>query len=193
MAEEQLQKKKKKFAINWTKSGNYVIAMGLIYFIFFGFICNSGGSLKQQDPANKLLFVYTSFFNTDLLTLNSLSIPEIANWIESIPLWTTIFLVIGIGINQSYREDFLIMAIKKNIWMVPYIIGLSWIWFAFNYEMNIFIVIWRYFSSIHGYLNIAFLLVLYGGTGIIGGALKIRQYSKTYQIEDTSLEEAIRT
>ena len=192
MTEEQLQKKKKRFTINWAKSANFVLGMGLLYALFFGFICNSGGSLIQQDPGNKLLFVYTAFFNTDLLTLNSLSIPEIAQWIQSIPLWTSIFVVIGIGILQSYREDFLITAVKKNIWMVPFIIGLSWIWFAFNYQLNIFIVIWHYFSNIHGILNIAFLIVIYGGSGFIGGALKIRHYSRTHRIEDASLEEAIR-
>lgn len=192
MTEEQLQKKKKRFTINWAKSANFVLGMGLIYTLFFGFICNSGKSLIQQDPGNKLLFVYTAFFNSDPLTLNNLNIPEIVEWIEIIPLWTSIFVVIGIGIIQSYREDFLIVAVKKNIWMVSFIVGLSWIWFAFNYQMNIFIVIWRYFSSIHGILNIAFLLVIYGGSGFIGGALKIRQYSRTHRIEDISLEEAIR-
>jgi len=192
MTEEQLQKKKKRFTINWAKSANFVLGMGLLYALFFGFICNSGGSLIQQDPGNKLLFVYTAFFNSDLLTLNNLNIPEIALWIESIPLWTSIFVVIGIGILQSYREDFLIIAVKKNIWMVSFIVGLSWIWFAFNYQLNIFIVIWHYFSNIHGILNIAFLLVIYGGSGFIGGALKIRHYSRTHRIEDASLEEAIR-
>ena len=79
MAEEQLvvQKRKGRFTINWAKSSGYILAMALLYFLFFGFICNSGGSVKQQDPGNKLLFVYTAFFNTDLLTFNSLSIPGI--------------------------------------------------------------------------------------------------------------------
>ena len=193
MAEEQLQKRKGRFAVNWARSGNYILAMGLLYFLFFGFICNSGGSLEQQDPGNKLLFVYTAFFNTDTLILNSLSIPEIASWIELIPLWTSIFLFVGIGLLQSYREDFLVQAVKKNIMMIPFILGLSWIWFAFNYELSIFTVLLDYFTSIHGYLNIAFLLVVYGGSGFIGGALKIRNYQKTHHIEEGSpLGEGIR-
>ena len=193
MAEEQqIQKRKGRFTINWAKSSGYVLSMALIYFLLFGFICNSGGSLEQQDPGNKLLFVYTAFFNTDLLTLNSLGIPGIIAWIESIPLWTSIFAFIGIGIYQAYREDFLVMAVKKNIMMVPFIIGLSWVWFAFNYEMGIHLVIWEYFTSYHGYLNIAFLLLVYGGTGVIGGAWKISRYRKTHRIEDDTIVEAIR-
>ena len=194
MAEEQLvvQKRKGRFTINWAKSSSYILAMALVYFLFFGFICNSGGSVKQQDPGNKLLFVYTAFFNTDLLTLNSLSIPGIAAWIEKIPLWTSIFFFIGIGIFQSYQEDFLVMAVKKNIMMVPFIIGLSWLWFAFNYQMGIHLVIWEYFSHYHGYLNIAFLLLVYGVTGLIGGAWKVNRYRKTHRIEDEATVEAIR-
>jgi len=179
---EVKEKKKKKFNIPWMKSANLFVGMFLIFFFFFGFICNSGEQFKQQDPGNKLLFVYTAFINTDTFNPLGLYMPEFLDWIYLIPLWTSIFIFFGIGVYQAYREDFLVYAIKNNIIIVVFIIVLSWIWYSWLYSALIFKVIWWYFTSFHGYLNIFVLMFVYVGAGILGGYLKIRKYQKEHRM-----------
>ena len=182
-ADLQLEpKKKKKINIKWSKAGNFFVGFFLIYFFFFGFICNSGNSLEQQDPENKLLFVYTAFLSTDKLNLLGIYLPVWLEWLNLIPTWTTIFILFGIGVYQAYREDFLVYSIKNNLLMIPLIILLSWIWYSIDYRVSIFYVIWWYFTSLHGYLNILVLLFIYGTAGILGGYLRIYKYQKDHQI-----------
>ena len=176
------QKKKKKINIKWMEAENLFVGFLLIFFFFFGFICNSGNSPKQQDPENKLLFVYTAFINTDKLNPLGLFLPVWLDWVQIIPLWTSIFVVFAIGVYQAYREDFFVYAIKNNIIMVAIIIIMSWIWYAWLYSVLIFKVIWWYFTSLHGYLNIFVLLFIYVGAGILGGWLKINKYQKEHQL-----------
>lgn len=176
------EKKKKRINIQWMRGGNFFIGVLLIFFFFFGFICNSGDMFKQQDPGNKLLFVYTAFINTDTLNPKGLYLPGFLDWVYLIPLWTSIFIFFGIGVHQAYKEDFLVYAIKNNILMVIFIIILSWIWYSWLYSTLIFTVVWWYFTSIHGYFNIFVLLLLYVGAGILGGYLKINKYQKEHQL-----------
>jgi hypothetical protein len=176
------EKKKKKLNIKWMQGANLFVGFLLIFFFFFGFICNSGDMFKQQDPGNKLLFVYSAFVNTDTFTPEGLYLPGFLEWIYLIPLWTSIFIFIGIGVYQAYKEDFLVYAIKNNIIMVVIIIVTSWIWYAWLYSTLIFEVIWWYFTSIHGYINIFVILFLYVGAGILGGYLKIKKYQKEHQL-----------
>jgi len=176
------QKKKKKFNIKWMKGGNMFIGFMLIFFFFFGFICNTGDQFKQQDPGNKLLFVYTAFVSIDKFNPLGLYLPGFLEWVYLFPLWLSVFIFFGIGVYQAYREDFLVYSIKNNIIMVVIIIVLSWIWYSWLYSTFIFTVIWWYFTSIHGYLNILVLLFLYVGAGILGGYLKINKYQKEHQL-----------
>jgi len=176
------EKKKKKINIKWKELEHLFVGFSLIFFFFFGFICNTGDPAKQQDPENKLLFVYTAFINTDKFNPLGLYLPNWLDWIELIPLWTSLFILFAIGVYQAYREDFLIYAIKNNIIMVAIIIIMSWIWYSWLYSALIFKVIWWYFTSIHGYLNIFVILFVYVGAGIFGGWLKIHKYQKEHQL-----------
>ena len=121
------KKKKKKVPIKWKEMQNVLIGFMLLFFFFFGFLCNSGNSARQQDPENKLLFIYTAFISTDTLEPLGLYLPAFLDWVEMIPLWTSIFIFFGIGVYQAKREDFLVFSIKNNIIMIPIIIVLSWI------------------------------------------------------------------
>jgi len=154
----------------------------LLFFFFLGFICNSSTSHFQKDPGNKLLFMYTSFVSSDTLYFDNLEPTRWAIWIEVIPLWLSIFIFVGIGIIQAYREDFLVYAVKNNLLMIPLLIVVSWIWYSINYNTLIFIVIFWYFTSLHGYLNIIVLTFFYGLAGIFGGWLKIRKNERELQV-----------
>ena len=176
------QKKKKKLNIKWMEGANLLTGLLLIFFLFFGFICNSGDQFKQQDPGNKLLFVYTAFVSTDTFNPLGLYLPGFLAWIYLFPLWLSVFIFFGIGVYQAYREDFLVYAIKNNIIMVVIIIIMSWFWYSWLYSTFILQVILWYFTSIHGYINIFVLLFIYVGAGIFGGYLKIRKYEKEHQL-----------
>jgi hypothetical protein len=182
-------KAKKRLNIPWKEFGKFAIALLLVYFFFFGFLVNTGDATVQQDPGNKLLFVYTAWFNTDTLNLYGIYFPDtISTAINSIPCWISFFIIFAIGIYQAYREDFVVYAIKNNILMVGCIILLSWFWYAFNYsDLNFFQVIWIYFTNIHGYLNIFALLFVYVSAGLIGAALKSNKYQKALHIEEAAL------
>ncbi len=174
--------KKKKRKIQWSKGEHFFIGFMLLYFFFFGFICNTGNPAHQKDPGNKLLFVYTAFVSTDKIGLDNFFLPTWANFIYQIPAWTSLFIFIGIGIIQAYREDFLVYSIKNNLLMVPFIIVTSWIWYSINYGALIFSVIFWYFTSWHGYLNIIVLTFFYGLAGVFGGWLRIRKYEREHNI-----------
>lgn len=179
ITEPETKKKKK---IQWSKGEHFFIGYLMIFFLFFGIICNTGLSGFQKDPGNKLLFVYTAFVSKDTFYFDNLFLPGWLSFIFSIPAWTSIFVFVGIGILQAYREDFLVYAIKNNILMVPLIIITSWIWYAINYSTSIFKVIFWYFTSPHGYLNIIVLIFFYGLAGFVGGFLRIRKYEKEHGI-----------
>ena len=180
---EPVKKKKKK--IQWSKGEHFIVGFVMIYFLFFGFICNTsfiGDAGYQKEPGNKLLFLYTAFTNTDTIIFDNLFLPGWLDFIFLIPVWASIFVFFGIGIIQSYQEDFLVYAIKNNLLMVPVVIVMSWIWYAINYHVLIFYVIWWYFTSLHGYLNIIVLTFIYGLAGFIGGYLKIRKYEREHAV-----------
>jgi len=124
---------KKRHKIEWKRSFNFLIALLLIYVLFFGFIVNTGNYQKQEDPGIKLLYVYTAFFNTDKLYIGGLSWPDFMSFIWQIPCWVCIFILFIIGIIQSYREDFVVYAIKNNIWTIPFIVVISWFWYTCAY------------------------------------------------------------
>ncbi|MCF2140201.1 MAG: hypothetical protein K9W44_09135 [Candidatus Lokiarchaeota archaeon] len=184
MANEELSLVKKRsfsLKINLTNNMvNIIIGLFLIYFLFFGWIVNCGIPDIQNNPQlykpDHILFVYTNFFNFDpYYNFNplSLNLPSFLNFVYHIPVGlTSLFILIFIGIYQSYRENFVVFAIKNNIWTVPFIIMISWIWTAINARELIFTTIGRYFSSWEGYVNLVVLLVVYTFAGVIGGWIR---------------------
>jgi len=110
---ETLKVPKKRIIFEWKRISNIVIGFLLIYFLFFGFIVNTGSNQQQVDPGIKMLYIYTAFFNTDTFRLSGLVWPQFLSFIFKTPCWVSIFIFFVIGILQSYREDFVVYAIKK--------------------------------------------------------------------------------
>ncbi|MHA1583828.1 MAG: hypothetical protein ACTSWL_01115 [Promethearchaeota archaeon] len=166
---------------------HYIYTYLLLLFFFFGFIANTGNAYRQQHPSNKLLFLYTMFVNfrpEDHLDVLGLYLPHtIQNIVTIFPAAFSLIILILIGINQGYREDFLIQSVKKAFWTVPGIIGISWVLFAVTYRMNFLLVLSNYFLNIHGYLNIVTLFLIYVLSGFFGGYLKIKKYRKKHRLQ----------
>lgn len=176
---------------------NIIIGTLLIYIFFFGWIANCGTPDIQNNPQmyvpDKILFVYTNFFNFNPdynfypLALN---LPKSFEFLlRQIPVGiTSLLILLVIGIIQSYRENFVVYSIKNNIWTVPSIILISWMWTSINANELFFTTIGRYFSNIDGYINILVILVVYIIAGVIGGWLKTLAQKREALIKAKALE-----
>lgn len=188
--------KPRRFTKLRTKLGqaqNFIMGLLLIYFFFFGFIANCGTADAQNNPQNyapdNILFVYTSLFNFhDFLRPWGITIPQFLTFMFRIPCAASLIIFILIGIYQSYKEDFVVYGIKNNIWMVPFIILISWIWTAINARELILATIGRYFSSYHGYLNIIVLVLIYGASGVVGAWFKTLAQKREAMMKSRAFE-----
>jgi len=57
-----------------------------------------------------------------------------------------------------FREKFFEYGIRNSIWLIPFIIVQSWIWYWFvsaNFDISL---IWGYFTRIESYITILVLL-----------------------------------
>ncbi|MHA1519149.1 MAG: hypothetical protein ACTSRK_03105 [Promethearchaeota archaeon] len=170
-----------------------IIGTFLIYFFFFGWIANCGIPEVQNNPQeyapDNILFVYTTFFNfEDNFHPWGLNLPAFLEVIYLIPVAVSLIILLAIGIYQSYRENFVVYGLKNNIWTVPIIILISWIWTSFNAQEWIYITIGRYFTSYHGYVNFAVLLFVYTFAGLIGSWLKTRKQRKEALIKENAMK-----
>lgn len=151
-----------KIKIDLSRQGNFILAILLIHFVFFGFICN----IYLRTIEEELVFLYQILFNPS--TILSLVI-----------LIAIIFLMV-------IKENFFEYGIRNSIWLVPIIILLSWFWYWLLNGFNI-ALIGVYFTSIEGYLTIISLLGINFVSAISAAILKEkykRYIEKLKKIED---------
>jgi hypothetical protein len=121
------------------RQGNFILGLLLIYFLFFGYICN----LFPRDLAgvltigDQLLFLYQILFNPRTIL--------------------SFFILFGIMFFIALRESFFEYAIRNSIWYIPAIMIISWFWYWFIYGFDA-TVFYIYFIQIEGYLTILTLL-----------------------------------
>lgn len=144
-----------KIKIDLSRQGNFIFAILMIHFLFFGIICNI--YLKSIGAGiiyiNKILFNPTSFFS--------------------------LIALIGIVFFMVFRENFYEYGIRNSIWLIPIIIGESWIWSWFINGFDI-AIIGLFFINLDGYLTILSLLGINLLTAILAGfaKLKYQEYLK---------------
>ncbi|MFW9987873.1 MAG: hypothetical protein ACFFC3_04395 [Candidatus Odinarchaeota archaeon] len=129
-----------KLKIDLSRQSNFILALLLIYFVFFGYICNvyvtynfKGQVSSVKDISVKLLFLYQILFSP-----------------ESILSLLILFLIVFI---MALREDFFEYAIRNSIWLIPAILIMAWIWHWIIYGFDIFIIS-TFFSRWEGYVTI---------------------------------------
>lgn len=126
------------------RQGNFILGLFLVYFLFFGYICNAFPKIDTESGEavmqirEELIFLYQIFFN-----------PQ--------SFWAFIILFL-IMFFIALREKFFEYAIRNSIWYVPAIMIMSWIWYwiLFGFDTTVFYI---YFIRIEGYLTILTLLV----------------------------------
>jgi len=132
-----------KLNIDISRQGNFIFAVLMIHFVFFGFICN----VYEYNIGLSILYLNQVLFHP-IFPLNSLSL----SFLSSIILFLIIFFM-------AYREPFYEYAIRNSIWMTLLIIIQSWIWYWFINGFDL-VQIGIFFISLEGYLTILIILGL---------------------------------
>ena len=122
-----------KFKIELGRQGNFILALLLLHFVFFGYICN----IYEKTIGDKILFLYKVIFNP-------------ISMLSGIILFGIVFLLV-------LRENFFEYGIRNSIWLIPFIIVMSWIWYWFINGFDIS-MIGIYFLRLETYINILVLL-----------------------------------
>ena len=130
-----------KLNIDISRQGNFIFAVLMIHFVFFGFICN----VYEYNIGLSILYLNQVLFHP-IFPLNSLSL----SFLSSIILFLIIFFM-------AYREPFYEYAIRNSIWMTLLIIIQSWIWYWFVNGFDL-VQIGIFFISLEGYLTILIIL-----------------------------------
>jgi len=128
--------------IELARQTNFLLALLLIHFVFFGYLSN----VYQKSIGEGVLFLHQVMFH-----------PQ--SFFASIILAGIVFLM-------AFREKFFEYGIRNSIWLVPFIIVQSWIWYWFvSYDVNLMwyenfdiTVIGAYFLRIESYITILTLL-----------------------------------
>ena len=143
-----------KLKIDLSRQGNFILAVLLIHFVFFGYICN----VYEKSIGNRVIFLYQVLFNP--ISLLSL------------------FILVAIVFILGFREQFFEYGIKNSIWLVPVIVIESWIWFMFinSFQADLLelfgTLFITYFVSFESYLTILILLVINVLSAILGAFAK---------------------
>jgi len=122
-----------KFKIEFSRQGNFILALLLLHFVFFGYLSN----VYEKTIGDGVLFLYKVIFNP-------ISI------LSGIILFGIVFLMV-------MRENFFEYGIRNSIWLIPFIIVMSWIWYWFINGFDIG-MIGIYFLRFETYINILVLL-----------------------------------
>ena len=128
--------------IEFARQTNFLLALLLIHFVFFGYLSN----VYQKNIGEGVLFLHQVMFH-----------PQ--SFFASIILAGIVFLM-------AFREKFFEYGIRNSIWLVPFIMVQSWIWYWFvNFDVNLMwyenfniTVIGAYFLRIESYITILTLL-----------------------------------
>lgn len=160
----------KKIKIELARQGNFIVAILLIHFIFFGYIANVYG--KITDPISTL-----SSIEIDIIFLNKILFSP-ASYLSTLILIAIVFFL-------AFREAFFEYGLRNSIMLVPIIIGMSWLWSWIINGFNL-IIIPLFFIRLDGYLTIISLLGINFSTAILASFLK--QKYKEYK---TSVAEII--
>lgn len=177
--------------------GAYLIGWAVIYYIVFGILSN----YWEKTPGDSVLFVYQNFTNFQSTTYYDVIKQDS---VTKLGTWYILLILIAVAIFVGYREDFLINAVKRNIWLIPHVIILSIIWDGINdvyiyrtfvrtatWAFTIFMNIGEYFTRIEGYYNLLILFGIFVGGGLLGGWIKIFRRQRLYKKAQLMIEKEV--
>lgn len=177
--------------------GAYLIGWAVIYYVVFGVLSN----YWEKTPGDNVLFVYQNFNNFQTSTYYDIIKDQM---VTKLGTWYILLIFILIAVYIGYKEDFLIYAVKRNIWLIPHVIILSIIWDGINnvyvyrtfvrtatWAFTVFMNVGKYFTSIEGYINLIILFVIFAGGGLLGGWIKIFRRQRLYKKAQLMIEKEV--
>jgi len=155
-----------KFKIEFSRQGNFILAILLIHFVFFGYLSN----MFQKDIGERILYLYQVFIDP-------------MSYFSIIILFLIVFIMV-------LRENFFEYGIRNSIWLTPIIIIQSFIWFWIMFGFDI-TIIGDFFTRYEGYVTIFSIL----GVNLLAAILAaiFKQYRiKWKKIEKSDIEMEMR-
>ena len=136
----------KKF--QFSRQGNFILALLLVHFVFFGYICN----VYERTITEEVLFLHLVIFNP-------------TSYFAFIILFAIVFILV-------FREQFFEYGLRNSMWLIPFIMFESWIWYWFLiWEFDI-TVIGMYFIRFETYVTLFTLFGIILLSAIIAAAAK---------------------
>ncbi|MFX1364352.1 MAG: hypothetical protein ACFFCE_00720 [Promethearchaeota archaeon] len=136
-----------RYKIELARQGNFIVAILMTHFIFFGFIAN----VYEKSIGEDILFLYKVLFSPQS--------------------FVSTFLLIAIIFFIVLREPFFEYGIRNSIMLTPIIVGMSWIWYWFIVGFDITIIP-LYFIKFEAYLTIISILGINLTSAILASILK---------------------
>ena len=149
----------KRIRIDLGRQGNFILAILLTHFIFFGYLCY----VYEKAIEERLLFLYQAIFTP-------------SSFLALIILFVIVFLMV-------LREKFFEYGIRNSIWLTPIIIGQSWIWMWFVVGFDI-TLIGEFFTRYEGYITIFSILGLNLFAAILGAIVRNYYEQKMKEIQE---------
>jgi len=133
------------------RQGNFIFALLLIHFAFYGFLSNIFiKEVGENGIAYLRILAGTNAISADsILFLYKIFFHPVS--------FISIFILFGIVFLMTFRENFFEYGIRNSIWLTPFIIIESWIWYWFIAGFDITLLGW-YFIRIESYLTILLIL-----------------------------------
>lgn len=123
-----------KIKIEIGRQTNFILALILVYFVFFGYLAN----IYQKDIGMSILFLHQVIFSPQS--------------------FLAVIILAGIIFLMVYREPFYEYGIRNSIWIIPFMIVISWVWYWFIFGEFDWTVIGWYWLRIESYITILTLL-----------------------------------
>lgn len=139
--------------VDFGRQGNLILALLLIHFVFFGYLSN----VFYKNIGPDILFLHRVLFHP-------------MSYISSIILFLIIFLM-------TFRENFFEYGIRNSIWIIPFIMIESWVWYWFIYERFEITIIGYYFVQWEAYVTILSLFMIVLLASLLG-AMAREKYNR---------------
>ena len=150
----------KKIKIELARQGNFIVAILLIHFVFFGYIAN----VYEKSIGIDIMFLYKILFSP-------------VSFVSTLILIAIVFFLV-------FREEFFEYGLRNSIMLIPIIIGMSWVWSWFINGFNL-IIIPLFFIRLEGYLTIISIFGINFATAILASILKQKYKEYIMKIKET--------
>ena len=137
-----------KLKIELSRQGNFILAILLIHFVFFGYL----SIMFEKGIGERLLFLYQILFNQSF-------------FLSLIILFVIVFIMV-------LREKFFEYGIRNSIWLTPIIIIQSFIWTWIINEGFDITIIGEFFTRYEGYVTILSILSINLFAAILASIIK---------------------